>query len=45
VFGLALMAGGLALLAFGLIAAHEAQTAPGDPPSGEDGADERLTRP
>ena len=33
VFGLALMATGLALLVFGLIAAHEAQTAPGDPPS------------
>jgi hypothetical protein len=36
VFGLALMAGGLALLAFGLIAAHEAQTAPGDAPPGGD---------
>ena len=33
VFGLALMATGLALLVFGLIAAHETQTAPGDPPS------------
>ena len=45
VFGLALMAAGLALLAFGLIAAHEAHNAPGDPVTGGEGEDERLTRP
>ena len=38
VFGLALMASGLALLAFGLIAAHEAAIAPGEPVADGDGA-------
>ena len=49
VFGLALMAASLALLAFGLIAAHEARTRPGEPSTGGQppagGEDERLTRP
>ena len=48
VFGLALMGAGLALLAFGLIAAHEAQAtprAPGELVTEGEGADERLTRP
>lgn len=47
VFGLALMAAALALLAFGMIAAHEAQAAPrapGELVSEGEGADERLTR-
>ena len=44
VFGLALMAGSLALLAFGLIAAHEAADPPGEPGTGHEGDDERLTR-
>ena len=48
VFGLALMGASLALLAFGLIAAHEAQAGPRiphEPLTEGDGADERLTRP
>lgn len=45
VFGLALMAGGLALLAFGLIAAHEEHNPPVEPGTGGESADERLTRP
>ena len=48
VFGLALMSASLALLAFGLIAAHEAQPGtrtPGEPVTEGDAADERLTRP
>ena len=44
VFGLALMAGSLALLAFGLIAAHEAHYAPVEPASGGESAAEQLTR-
>ena len=38
VFGLTLMAAGLALLVFGLIAAHDAPNAPGDPVADGDGA-------
>ena len=45
VFGLALMAAGLALLAFGLIAAHDPGHAPGEPATGGAGDDQRLTRP
>ena len=44
VFGLALMAGSLALLAFGLIAAHEAHNAPVEPATGGESAAEQLTR-
>ena len=44
VFGLALMAASLALLAFGLIAAHEAHYAPVEPASGGESAAEQLTR-
>ena len=44
VFGLALMGASLALLAFGLIAAHEAHNAPVEPATGSEGAAERLTR-
>ena len=44
VFGLALMGAGLALLAFGLIAAHEARATPGEPVPAGDPSDERLTR-
>lgn len=44
VFGLALMAGSLALLAFGLIAAHDAGQSPGEPIADAAGEDERLTR-
>jgi hypothetical protein len=45
VFGLALMAGAMALLGLGLIAAHDATDAPGAPASGGEGDGERLTRP
>ncbi|MDP3674205.1 MAG: hypothetical protein Q8R44_03800 [Novosphingobium sp.] len=44
VFGLALMAGGLALFAIGLAAAHEATEAPGPSTPGGEGEAERLTR-
>ena len=45
VFGLALMAAGLALLAFGLIVAHDSGNSPDGPAAGGgESDDERLTR-
>lgn len=45
VFGLALMAAGLALFAVGIAAAHDATEAAGQSPSDSKGEAERLTRP